>query len=108
MGDPVTEPMQADQITISEEKARILLIGNRKVYLTPQQFEVFRYLYLHMNEVCSKEELLSTALKGEYDERNLHTLVSRIRRVIEYDPEHPRYLLTEPNSGYRLIPKPKS
>ena len=33
----------------------------------------------------------------------LHVYVSRLRRKIEPDPTRPRYLLTEPGSGYRFV-----
>ena len=33
----------------------------------------------------------------------LHVHVSQLRRKIEPDPARPRYLLTEPGAGYRLV-----
>ena len=33
----------------------------------------------------------------------LHVYVSHLRRKIEPDPASPRYLLTEPGAGYRLV-----
>ena len=33
----------------------------------------------------------------------LHVYVSHLRRKIEPDPSSPRYLLTEPGAGYRLV-----
>ena len=33
----------------------------------------------------------------------LHVYVSQLRRKIEADPSRPRYLLTEPGAGYRLV-----
>ncbi len=33
----------------------------------------------------------------------LHVYVSQLRRKIEPDPTRPRYLLTEPGAGYRLV-----
>jgi two-component system KDP operon response regulator KdpE len=33
----------------------------------------------------------------------LHVYVSRLRGKIEADPRHPRYLITEPGAGYRLV-----
>jgi DNA-binding response OmpR family regulator len=100
-------PMVAAEIRIVDEKARIVVIGNRKEHLAPQPFEILRHLYNHANEVCTKEEFLKDVLKGEYEESYLPTLIGRIRKVIEDDPEHPRYLITEPNAGYRLILKPE-
>ncbi len=110
-GNANEQPMKligSDQLRIVDEKARIVRIANRKERLTPQTFEILWYLYNHANEVCTKEELKDGPLKGKkYDEGYLHTLIGRIRKVIEDDPEHPRFLITEPNSGYRLIPKPE-
>jgi two-component system KDP operon response regulator KdpE len=41
---------------------------------------------------------------GEYGEEvdYVWTFVRRIRRKLEPDPEHPRYVLTEPGVGYRM------
>jgi two-component system KDP operon response regulator KdpE len=33
----------------------------------------------------------------------LHVYVSQLRRKIEADPARPRFLLTEPGAGYRLV-----
>jgi len=33
----------------------------------------------------------------------LHVYVSQLRRKLEADPARPRYLLTEPGAGYRLV-----
>jgi DNA-binding response OmpR family regulator len=94
-------------ISIIEVEARRIGIGNREAVLRPQEFALFSYLYNHANQVCAKEELLEKALKGEYVESYVATLVSRIRQVIEEDPRRPRYLLTVPSTGYRLILKPE-
>jgi two-component system KDP operon response regulator KdpE len=34
----------------------------------------------------------------------LRVFVNQLRRKIEPDPAHPRYLLTEPWVGYRFVP----
>jgi two-component system KDP operon response regulator KdpE len=33
----------------------------------------------------------------------LHVYVSQLRRKLEPDPARPRYILTEPGAGYRLV-----
>jgi len=100
-------PVQSERIRILDEKARIVMVGNRRERLTPQNFVLFKYLYDKANQICSKEELLKEVLKDAYDDGYLHTLVGRIRKTIEDDPENPRFLVTELNAGYRLILKPK-
>ena len=37
----------------------------------------------------------------------LHVYVSQLRRKIEADPTRPRFLLTEPGAGYRLVEPPE-
>jgi DNA-binding response OmpR family regulator len=96
-----------EKINGVDEKARKVLIGNREIRLAPQRFEVFLHLYLHANEVCTKEEILEIALEGKFEANYLPTLIKRIREEIEDDPKHPRFLITEPNAGYRLILDPK-
>ena len=42
--------------------------------------------------------------RGYADESHyLHVYVSQLRRKIEPDPTRPRYILTEPGAGYRLV-----
>jgi two-component system KDP operon response regulator KdpE len=37
----------------------------------------------------------------------LHVYISKLRGKIERDPHHPRYLITEPGAGYRLMRPPE-
>ena len=39
---------------------------------------------------------------------NLRVLISQLRKMIESDPEHPRYILTEPRVGYRFESSPEN
>jgi hypothetical protein len=98
---------QADELHILDEMARKILVGNREVVLARQPFALFHYLFLNANRVCTKEELVKSVLKNEYKEYYLHTLIGRIRKAIENDPDKPKFLITEPSVGYRLIPKPE-
>lgn len=98
---------QADELHILDEIARKILVGNREVVLARQPFALFHYLFLNANRVCTKEELVKSVLKNEYKEYYLHTLIGRIRKDIENNPDKPRFLITEPSVGYRLIPKPE-
>lgn len=104
---PVSTSSGSGELRVVDEMARILLVGDRKVRLPSQPFAIFHYLLLHANNVCTKEQLIRDVLKNEYKEDYLYTLIGRIRTAIEQDPEHPRYLINEPNAGYRLITKPE-
>jgi two-component system KDP operon response regulator KdpE len=39
----------------------------------------------------------------ERESSYLHVYVSQLRRKLEPDPTRPRYILTEPGVGYRLV-----
>jgi two-component system KDP operon response regulator KdpE len=42
--------------------------------------------------------------RGSKDERHLLRIhIRQLRKKLEDDPSHPRYLLTEIGSGYRLV-----
>jgi DNA-binding response OmpR family regulator len=103
----MSRAVQTSGLRIRDEIARTIFVGNHQVDLAPQPFALLHYLFLNANRVCTKEELIKNVLKNEYKEDYLHTLIGRIRKVIEDDPEIPLYLITVPNAGYRLIPNPE-
>jgi DNA-binding response OmpR family regulator len=105
--DSIPHPKTFGKLRILDETARIVQVGDQEVRLPPQPFVLFKYLFAKANQVCTKEELLQDALQSKYEENYLPTLIGRIRKAIEEDAEQPRYLITEPNAGYRLILNPK-
>lgn len=104
---PVSTTTETAELSIADATARIVLVGNHEVRLPPQPFALFHYLYQNANRVCTKEELIQEVLKSNYEEDYLPRLIGRIREKIEDDPAHPRYLITIPNAGYRMILEPK-
>jgi two-component system KDP operon response regulator KdpE len=82
---------------------RVKLAG-RDVSLTPKQYDVLAYLARNAGKVLTHRQILQAAWGGQYaDEVDyVWTYVRRIRRRIEPDPSHPRFVLTEPGVGYRM------
>jgi two-component system KDP operon response regulator KdpE len=73
--------------------------------LTAREFDVLAYMTRHAGKVMTHRLLLSEIWGPEYfdDIQYLRVFVNRLRRKIERDPSHPRYLVTEPGVGYRLV-----
>ncbi|HLV99126.1 MAG TPA: response regulator transcription factor [Ktedonobacterales bacterium] len=83
---------------------RQVLVEGAVVHLTHTQYEVLKYLALHAGKVVTHRTLLRAVWGPQY-EQNAHYLrifIGQLRRKIEPDPAHPRYLLTDPGIGYRL------
>ena len=76
------------------------------VPLTPKEFEVLAYLARNAGRVLTHRQILQAVWGSEYgDEADyVWTYVRRIRRKVEPEVEHPRYLLTELGVGYRMSP----
>ncbi|HEU5200966.1 MAG TPA: response regulator transcription factor [Ktedonobacterales bacterium] len=76
--------------------------GARLVRLTPKEFELLHELMAAPGRVLTHGALLKTIWGPEYREETeyLRVFIRQLRRKIEQDPSHPRYLLTEPGVGY--------
>jgi two-component system KDP operon response regulator KdpE len=89
---------------------RRVQIGDNVTRLTPKEFELLVYLARHPNHVLTHREIL-VAMWGQHaGDRpdQLWALVRKVRKKIEPDPEHPRYLVSEPRVGYQLVTEPDS
>jgi two-component system KDP operon response regulator KdpE len=81
-------------------------VSGRAVRLTPKEFDLFVYMARHPNRVIRHRALLG-AVWGEASEEQpeyLRVFMGQLRKKLESDPSHPRYLVTEPWVGYRFNP----
>jgi two-component system KDP operon response regulator KdpE len=102
---PPTEPvLELAELRIDLERRAVSFAG-RPVRLTPHEFELLRVLALNEGKLLTHKMLLREVWGRAYAEEShyLHVYVSQLRRKIEPDPARPRYILTEPGAGYRLV-----
>ena len=100
-GEPVLE---IGELAVDLEKHAVTMAG-QAVHLTPHQFELLRVLAANEGKLLTHRALLKEVWGPTYgNESNLlHVNISQLRRKIEPDRARPRYLLTEPGAGYRLV-----
>ena len=75
------------------------------MHLTPTEYRLLTTLVRHAGKVVTHRQLLKEVWGPDSVEENqyLRVYLGQLRRKIERDPARPRYLLTEPGVGYRLL-----
>jgi two-component system, OmpR family, KDP operon response regulator KdpE len=101
-------PFHAKDLSVDFE-ARRVAAGGEEVHLAPKEFDVLKQLMMQQGKPVTHRRLLQTVWGPEYGEEteNLRVVINQLRKKIEKDPAHPKYILTEPWIGYRFQP-PKS
>jgi two-component system, OmpR family, KDP operon response regulator KdpE len=102
---PTTEPvLEVGELVVDLEK-RSVTMGGESVHLTPHEFELLRLLAQNEGKLLTHKTILREVWGQAYerDSSYLHVYVSQLRRKLEAEPGQPRYILTEPGVGYRLV-----
>jgi two-component system KDP operon response regulator KdpE len=94
------------EVDFSARRARLF---GKDIPLTRREFEVLAYLARNAGKVLLHRQVLQAVWGSEYgDEADyVWTFVQRIRRKLEPDRHHPKYVLTEAGVGY-CMPAPSS
>jgi two-component system KDP operon response regulator KdpE len=84
---------------------RRILSKNREIRLTPKEFDLLQFFVANPNVPIPHGRLLQAVWGPDYGNQveYLRVFVNQLRKKIEPDPSHPRYLLTEPWLGYRFV-----
>jgi two-component system KDP operon response regulator KdpE len=102
---PNGEPLvRLGDLEIDLEKHELRVEG-QPVHLTPHQFELLRVFARNVGKLLTHRMLLQEVWGPNYGSESslLRVHVAQLRRRIEPDSARPRYLLTEPGAGYRLV-----
>jgi two-component system, OmpR family, KDP operon response regulator KdpE len=93
------------ELSIDLER-RIVDVRGQRVHLTPKEFDVLRTLVMQKGRPLTHKRVLQTVWGPDHGEEteNLRVVINQLRKKIEKDPAHPRYILTEPWLGYRFQP----
>ena len=81
-----------------------LRAGEQVVNLTPTEFRLLETLVKESGRAFSRLELLEQVFGYDYEgfERTVDVHVMNLRKKIEPEPSHPRYVVTVPGVGYRF------
>jgi two-component system response regulator ResD len=98
------QPIEAGPIVL-DPRSRSVTVEGLEVDLTTREFDLLAFLMEHPGQVFDRSELLEQVWGYTFGSTPTVTVhVQRLRRKIEAEPEHPRYVTTVWGSGYRFDP----
>jgi two-component system KDP operon response regulator KdpE len=103
--EPVPAYVSSD-LEIDFERRKVLVQG-RPVRLTPKEFELLRHLVTSQGKPLEHRRLLQAVWGPDYGNETeyLRVFINQLRKKIEPDPAHPKYIHTDPWVGYRFEPE---
>ena len=98
-------PFVSKELTLDFER-RQLTVRGEEVHLTPKEFDVLKHLIANQGKPLSHRRILQSVWGPDYGEEteNLRVVINQLRKKIETDPAHPKFIRTEPWVGYRFQP----
>lgn len=84
---------------------RIFTVRGKQIHLTPKEFELLRELVVNCGRPVSYLRLLRSVWGPEHgdDIESLREVIAQLRKKIELDSAHPKYIRTEFLFGYRFV-----
>jgi two-component system KDP operon response regulator KdpE len=102
---PSTDPVIEIGALRLDLEARDVTVGGERVQLTRHEYALLSLLAQNQGKLLTHRAILREVWGAAYADEShyLHVYVSQLRRKLEPDPARPRYILTEPGAGYRLV-----
>jgi DNA-binding response OmpR family regulator len=84
---------------------RLVTLNGQEITLTPTEYRLIAYLAQNVGRVLTQDLLLEHVWGTDYvgESHMLQVNINRLRRKLEVDPAHPRYLQTKVGIGYLLV-----
>lgn len=75
---------------------------NVEVELTASEFKLLYALMKHKGQILTREQIIRHAFNEDYEgyDRNIDSLIKRLRQKVEDDPKNPTLILTKYGAGY--------
>ena len=99
---------QSDILTIDgmqiDKENRIVKISDNNIELTNKEFDLLYFLASNKGRIFTKKQIYTNVWEEDYlfDDSNIMSFISKLRKKIEPNPEEPTYILTVRGVGYRF------
>ncbi len=103
-GERGPEKIEHGELTLNFLKYEAFLEG-KPLNLTPVEFKLLGVLAREPGRVFSRAQIIEKAFGYDFDsfDRTIDVHILNLRRKIEPDPRHPRYIKTVYGAGYKLL-----
>lgn len=83
-------------------KEKVLLKNNKRISLTPIEYQLLELFMKNPSRVFTREDLLTRVWGYDYygDSRTVDISITRLRKKIEDDSKNPKYIVTAYGFGY--------
>ncbi len=80
-------------------------LEGKPLNLTPVEFKILGVLVREPGRVFSRAQIIENAMGFDFDgfDRTIDVHILKLRRKLEPDPRHPRYIKTIYGAGYKLL-----
>lgn len=102
-GEPAESVFRTGDLMIDYAQHQVLF-QNRPIQLSRTEYKLLSTLAQNAGRVLTHELLLERVWGAEYNREVdfIWVYISRLRRKVEPDSRHPRYIVTVPDVGYKL------
>jgi two-component system alkaline phosphatase synthesis response regulator PhoP len=103
-GERGPEKIEHGSLTVDFLKHEAFVSG-KALNLTPIEFKVLGALVKEPGRVFSRSQIIEKALGQDFDgfDRTIDVHILKLRRKLEPDPHHPRFIKTIYGAGYKLL-----
>jgi two-component system KDP operon response regulator KdpE len=93
-----------EELVIDADRMTVIREG-KPLDLTPTELRLLFLLAENEGRVLTHRQILEKIWGSEYEDEvdYVKLFIYRLRRKLEVDPEHPRYILSERGIGYRFV-----
>ena len=83
---------------------RTITSVNGTFELPPKEFDILLLLVKFQGKILTKQKIYEEVWGEEYcyDDSNIMAIISRLRKKLEENPSHPKYIQTIKGIGYRF------
>ena len=108
-GDLGAERVRIGRCVLDVAAHRLTDENGSEVAMSSLEFDLLKALAEHPNRPLSRERILNLHQRQDWDpfDRSVDLRIMRLRKKVEPDPDHPRFIRTIRNEGYMFVPDGK-